>query len=605
MDQFQNTETAGTLFNGSCTNDAGLIGNAVALNVKLDKTGPTATLAAAGTLGNNGWYVSNVTISTSGMDSISSSVTCSADQHQTTDTASATFNGSCTNDAGLHTDAAPLTIKRDATAPTVSATPDRPADHNGWYNRTVTTHFAGADSTSGVASCDADAPYSGPDSATASVSGHCVDNAGNQGTGMFNFKFDSTGPTATLAVSAGTLGANGWYTSDITVHASGADAVSSPVTCSADQFQTTETVGTAFNGSCTNDAGLTTNAAPLNVKLDKTGPTSVALSVTAGTVVTNGWYISNVTVHTAGTDSISGPVTCTADQNQTTDTTGTNFNGSCANNAGLSTNAAALNIKLDKTLPVATIVTMPSNPTNSTSAMFTFTATDATSGVGTVTCQLDLGVPTPCAGTQSYSSLAQGSHTFTVRVTDNASNLSSASYMWVVDTTPPVVSNVTLSSYAVPMGSSTSVTLTGNVSDVTTGNSNIIAAKYSVNGLAGPWIAMTITPSSPASPTVTATANLTGLFATTNVLNICVTGTDAGGNTSVPTAAQCAILAVYDPSGGFVTGGGWIISPVKAGYPYMTVSGKANFGFVSQYKKGRDGAHRQHAVPVPGRQPRL
>ncbi len=43
---------------------------------------------------------------------------------------------------------------------------------------------------------------------------------------------------------------------------------------------------------------------------------------------------------------------------------------------------------------------------------------------------------------------------------------------------------------------------------------------------------------------------------------------------------------VYDPSGGFVTGGGWINSPAGAYIADETLTGKANFGFVSKYKKG-------------------
>jgi len=45
-------------------------------------------------------------------------------------------------------------------------------------------------------------------------------------------------------------------------------------------------------------------------------------------------------------------------------------------------------------------------------------------------------------------------------------------------------------------------------------------------------------------------------------------------------------VVVYDPSGGFVTGGGWIDSPVNSDYQYMQVDGKATFGFVAKYKKG-------------------
>ncbi|RIJ46826.1 HYR domain-containing protein [Maribellus luteus] len=45
-------------------------------------------------------------------------------------------------------------------------------------------------------------------------------------------------------------------------------------------------------------------------------------------------------------------------------------------------------------------------------------------------------------------------------------------------------------------------------------------------------------------------------------------------------------IPVYDPDGGFVTGGGWIWSPAGAYKEDMTLTGKANFGFVAKYKKG-------------------
>ncbi|MBK7245505.1 MAG: hypothetical protein IPH98_16970 [Saprospiraceae bacterium] len=47
-------------------------------------------------------------------------------------------------------------------------------------------------------------------------------------------------------------------------------------------------------------------------------------------------------------------------------------------------------------------------------------------------------------------------------------------------------------------------------------------------------------------------------------------------------------MPVYDPTGGFITGGGWINSPEGA-YPAIpTLTGKANFGFVAKYKKGNN-----------------
>jgi hypothetical protein len=165
--------------------------------VKLDKTPPTAQLAVTrGASGLNGWYTSDVTVVTTGLDSVSNPVVCTLEQTVSTETTGTTVKGSCKNNAGLTAQAPPLIVK-----------------------------------------------------------------------------LDKTPPTATLTVTAGTAGANGWYTSDVTVRTVGADTVSSPVACTGDQLQTTETTGAVFNGSCTNDAGLTAQANPLTVKLDKTPPT--------------------------------------------------------------------------------------------------------------------------------------------------------------------------------------------------------------------------------------------------------------------------------------------------------------------------------------------
>ena len=51
-------------------------------------------------------------------------------------------------------------------------------------------------------------------------------------------------------------------------------------------------------------------------------------------------------------------------------------------------------------------------------------------------------------------------------------------------------------------------------------------------------------------------------------------------------ASSIAYMPIYDANGSFVTGGGWIMSPVGAYKTDLTLTGKANFGFVSKYKKG-------------------
>jgi hypothetical protein len=45
-------------------------------------------------------------------------------------------------------------------------------------------------------------------------------------------------------------------------------------------------------------------------------------------------------------------------------------------------------------------------------------------------------------------------------------------------------------------------------------------------------------------------------------------------------------IIVYDPSAGFVTGGGWIYSAAGAYKDDLTLAGKGTFGFVSKYQKG-------------------
>jgi parallel beta-helix repeat protein len=71
-------------------------------------------------------------------------------------------------------------------------------------------------------------------------------------------------------------------------------------------------------------------------------------------------------------------------------------------------------------------------------------------------------------------------------------------------------------------------------------------------------------------------------YATTGVYTITLSVTD--GVATVDTTYR--YLVVYDPDGGFVTGGGWISSPEGAYIVDETLSGKATFGFVSKYKNG-------------------
>ena len=73
------------------------------------------------------------------------------------------------------------------------------------------------------------------------------------------------------------------------------------------------------------------------------------------------------------------------------------------------------------------------------------------------------------------------------------------------------------------------------------------------------------------------------VYGATGVYTVSIMLADADG---ADDTAQFQYAVIYDPDGGFVTGGGWIDSPEGAYAPDPTLIGKANFGFVSKYQKG-------------------
>ena len=96
--------------------------------------------------------------------------------------------------------------------------------------------------------------------------------------------------------------------------------------------------------------------------------------------------------------------------------------------------------ELDTAAPDTQILTNPTNPSNSTSATFTFSGTDSViAAVASFECKLDAGSFAACTSPQSYMGLSQGSHNFQVRAIDGAGNPdpTPASYTWTVDAIAP------------------------------------------------------------------------------------------------------------------------------------------------------------------------
>ena len=80
------------------------------------------------------------------------------------------------------------------------------------------------------------------------------------------------------------------------------------------------------------------------------------------------------------------------------------------------------------------------------------------------------------------------------------------------------------------------------------------------------------------------TASGTHTYAAPGVYTVTVTVTDKDGDSDAQTLTE--YIVIYDPDGGFVTGGGWLTSPVGAYPADPALTGRANFGFVSKYRRG-------------------
>jgi hypothetical protein len=109
------------------------------------------------------------------------------------------------------------------------------------------------------------------------------------------------------------------------------------------------------------------------------------------------------------------------------------------------------------------------------------------------------------------------------------------------------------------------------------GSTQIVDMSYRLFGYTD-WLPMTLDGGFPV-----AVGTVAHLFETTGVYAIGVRATDTVG---LETTEFLGYLAVYDPEGGFVTGGGWIWSPQGALPDDPSLEGKATFGFVAKYRRG-------------------
>jgi hypothetical protein len=94
----------------------------------------------------------------------------------------------------------------------------------------------------------------------------------------------------------------------------------------------------------------------------------------------------------------------------------------------------------DTTPPVVVIASAPPDPTTSGSASFSFTGTDAGSGIDRFECRIGGEAFAPCTSPYARGGLPDGRHRFEVRAWDRAMNVSApAAHGWTIDTGGPTI----------------------------------------------------------------------------------------------------------------------------------------------------------------------
>jgi hypothetical protein len=211
----------------SYTDGGGLMARSSETYSIVDSSAPVIVPTLTGTLGTNGWYTSDVTLtwSVSDPDSPSSlQKTGCVDQNITADQQATSYTCDATS-AGGSTQAATVTIKRDATAPEVNpANVTDPA----WRNTNLSQTFSASDTGSGLATA-ADASFTltasaeSADASTPTVATKTVtDLAGNSTTRTVSAKIDLTSPV----ILGGDVNNTTWRNTSLSESFTASDALS-------------------------------------------------------------------------------------------------------------------------------------------------------------------------------------------------------------------------------------------------------------------------------------------------------------------------------------------------------------------------------------------
>jgi large repetitive protein len=274
-----------------------------------DTTPPVIAPTVTGTLGSNGWYTSDVSVSwtVTDPDSTVASTSGCGTSNVTSDTAGVAFTCTATSAGGTASNS--VTIKRDATAPVIAlrAAGDDcsvPGD-NGWCRGTQTAGFRATDATSGFApdgdlAVDFTQSTATNGSAVNISSGTKTDRAGNTATAINAgpYKIDSVVPTYNCTPSVD----SDWHGSNQSFACTASDAGSGVASPAGGNFTLSTSVadGNDNDDASTNSQGMTDvagNSATAqlhHIKVDRKKPTSSTSQDPSANGA--GWNKTSVTV---------------------------------------------------------------------------------------------------------------------------------------------------------------------------------------------------------------------------------------------------------------------------------------------------------------------
>ena len=298
-------------------------------------------------------------------------------------------------------------------------------------------------------------------------------------------------------------------------------------------------------------------------------PTTVTLSATAasGFTIANTYY----TIDGGVQQTYSTPFTVSGGGSHT-------ITYWSVDNVGVpeSPNTKTFTIHVNQSPSINAISNTTINEGDTYSASGSFTDPDSNSWTATVDYGDGSGVqPLTLSGTNfslNHVYKDNGTYTVTVSVTDNQGAIGTGTATVTVKNVNPSVGAITAPTS--PVQVNTPIAASASLTD---------AGVLDTHTASWDWGDGNTTTGTVTETNGSGSVSNNHTYTAAGVYTIILTVTDKDGGIGTSTFQY---IVIFDPSAGFVTGGGTINSPKGAYTKDPTLTGEANFGFVSKYQKG-------------------